>query len=54
MSEADRHVRWRLVLGRGAEQLCGGLCGEDEQRDTLLSFLYDREYGPENHKTFHA
>ena len=41
----QRQSRWRLVMGAGAEQLCGGLSGEDLQRDRLLQFLYDREYG---------
>ncbi len=41
----QRQSRWRLVMGAGAEQLCGGLSGEEAERDKLLSFLYDREYG---------
>jgi Mg-chelatase subunit ChlD len=49
MSEDERHqqrlARWRLVMGKGAEQLCGGLSGDDEIRDACLGFLYDREYG---------
>jgi Mg-chelatase subunit ChlD len=32
-------------MGAGSEQLCGGLSGEDAQRDACLAFLYDREYG---------
>jgi Mg-chelatase subunit ChlD len=32
-------------MGQGSEELCGGLSIEDQQRDHLLSFLYDREYG---------
>jgi Mg-chelatase subunit ChlD len=32
-------------MGPGSEQLCGGLSGEDQVRDTCLGFLYDREYG---------
>lgn len=32
-------------MGAGSEPLCGGLSGEDEQRDGCLAFLYDREYG---------
>src|SRR4051794_35982728 len=45
MSDADRQARWRLVMGAGSEQLCGGLAGEDLARDECLGFLYDREYG---------
>lgn len=45
MSDEQRMARWRLVMGEGAEQLCGGLSGEDARRDECLGFLYDREYG---------
>lgn len=45
MSDANRQARWRLVMGAGSEQLCGGLSGEDLARDECLGFLYDREYG---------
>jgi Mg-chelatase subunit ChlD len=41
----QRQSRWRLVMGAGSEQLCGGLSDEDQQRDECLGFLYDREYG---------
>lgn len=40
-----RRSRWRLVMGQGSEDLCGGLSAEDQQRDRLLGYLYDREYG---------
>ncbi|MDB5344773.1 MAG: domain containing CoxE-like protein [Schlesneria sp.] len=40
-----RQSRWRLVMGAGSEQLCGGLSGDDHKRDECLGFLYDREYG---------
>jgi Mg-chelatase subunit ChlD len=46
MNDSSRQARWRLVMGAGSEQLCGGLSGEDAQRDACLGFLYDREYGP--------
>ncbi len=45
MSADDRLARWRLVMGAGSEALCGGLGGDDAQRDACLGFLYDREYG---------
>ncbi len=40
----NRQARWRLVMGPGAESLCGDLSDEDAKRDQLLGFLYDREY----------
>lgn len=45
MSGELRRARWRLVMGPGAEQACGGLAGEDAQRDACLNYLYNREYG---------
>lgn len=45
MTDSNRQARWRLVMGAGSEQLCGGLSGEDQQRDAALEFLYNREYG---------
>ena len=45
MNDSHRQARWRLVMGAGSEQLCGGLGGEDLVRDECLGFLYDREYG---------
>ncbi len=45
MSTNERLARWRLVMGAGSEQLCGGLGGDDAHRDACLGFLYDREYG---------
>ena len=45
MSDPQRMSRWRLVMGEGSEQLCGGLGEEDQIRDDCLGFLYDREYG---------
>jgi len=41
-----RLLRWRLVLGEGAEQALG--CtpqGIEAEQDQALAFLYDREYG---------
>jgi Mg-chelatase subunit ChlD len=45
MADSNRQARWRLVMGAGSEQLCGGLGTEDQARDECLGFLYDREYG---------
>jgi Mg-chelatase subunit ChlD len=45
--DRDRRIRWRLVLGSGAEGCLGGLPGgEWADRERALGFLYDREYGP--------
>ncbi len=44
MNDPARQSRWRLVMGAGSEQLCGGLSGEEAQMDSCLGFLYDREY----------
>ncbi|MBS0206196.1 MAG: VWA domain-containing protein [Planctomycetes bacterium] len=41
----QRQSRWRLVMGAGSEQLCGGLSEEDARREKCLGFLYDRECG---------
>jgi Mg-chelatase subunit ChlD len=43
--QQNRKIRWRLVLGDGAEDVLGGLAGEWCDRDIALGFLYDREYG---------
>jgi hypothetical protein len=49
MSEPDdnRLVRWRLVLGHGAEEALGcQLDGSAADQDQALDYLYGREYGP--------
>ena len=46
MSDRTRLVRWRLVLGAGAESALGcGLSGWAAEQDRALGYLYDREYG---------
>lgn len=46
LDEQQRKLRWRLVLGSGAESLLGNsLEGGWAERDAALGFLYDREYG---------
>ena len=46
MSDRTRLVRWRLVLGAGAESALGcGLSGSAAEQDRALGYLYDREYG---------
>lgn len=42
----QRQIRWRLVLGSGAEEVLGAIPEEWEAREEALAFLYDREYGP--------
>jgi hypothetical protein len=44
MNDSSRQARWRLVMGAGSEQLCGGLAGQEAEMDACLAFLYDREY----------
>jgi Mg-chelatase subunit ChlD len=42
----NRLIRWRLVLGPGAEEELGcKLAGPDADRDEALEYLYGREYG---------
>jgi hypothetical protein len=45
IDEKKRMARWRLVLGKGAEEICGSLSGEMAEMEGALGFLYDREYG---------
>jgi Mg-chelatase subunit ChlD len=48
MTDRTRRVRWRLVLGAGAEECLGASLAGDEawgRRDQALAYLYDREYG---------
>ena len=45
IDDKKRMARWRLVLGKGAEDVTGGLSGEMAQMEEALGFLYDREYG---------
>lgn len=43
----QRRVRWRLILGEGADEALGALpAGVCQEQDATLSYLYDREYGP--------
>lgn len=43
MSEEAKR-RWRLALGRYAENELGGLSGQDQRADKVLDYLYAREY----------
>jgi hypothetical protein len=57
---AERCRRWRLILGRYAEDSLGGpggpggppggLSGTDGDLDRVLGFLYDREYADRGHR----
>ncbi len=46
LSPEERKERWRLILGAGSDDSLGGLEGQAAERDRLLAYLYDREYGP--------
>ncbi len=42
---AMRRLRWRLVLGAGAEEAMGGINDKEwEDRERAIAFLYDREH----------
>ena len=44
--EQNRLLRWRMVLGKGAENVLGDTLDEEwQRREQTLGFLYDREYG---------
>ncbi len=45
MDDKTRMARWRLVLGKGAEDVTGGLSSDMAAMEDALGFLYDREYG---------
>ena len=47
MSNKQRQIRWRLVMGAGAEEVLGAIPDEWAQREEALAYLYDREYGAE-------
>jgi Mg-chelatase subunit ChlD len=51
---ADAAARWRLVLGRHAEQPLGAQPGDErgpaDERDRVLEFLYDREHAARGHR----
>jgi hypothetical protein len=43
MNSRQHKIRWRLILGDEAEGVCGGLSGQDADRDAALEYLYGRE-----------
>jgi Mg-chelatase subunit ChlD len=46
MTDREKLVRWRLMLGSDAEQGLGcGLDGTEARQDRVLGYLYNREYG---------
>jgi Mg-chelatase subunit ChlD len=46
MNDRSKLVRWRLVLGAGAQNALGcDLEGDTAAQDQALGYLYDREYG---------
>ena len=55
MADQTRQIRWRLVLGKGAEGVVGDVLDEEWQaREEALGYLYDREYGEERNVRGHA
>jgi Mg-chelatase subunit ChlD len=51
MTVRQHKIRWRLILGNEAEGVCGGLGGEDADRDAALEYLYGREGAGRNRRT---
>ena len=43
MTVRQQKIRWRLILGDEAENICGGVEGQDAERDAALEYLYGRE-----------
>jgi len=43
MTVPQQKIRWRLILGDEAQDICGGVQGEDADRDAALEYLYGRE-----------
>jgi hypothetical protein len=43
MTPKEQKIRWRLILGDEADEVCGGLEGADADRDVALEYLYGRE-----------
>src|SRR4051812_44288388 len=47
MTDRERLIRWRLIMGADAEQGLGcGLDGAQARQDRALDYLYNREYRP--------
>ncbi len=51
MTPKEAKIRWRLILGDEADEVCGGLEGADADRDTALEFLYGREGQDRNRRS---
>lgn len=51
MNPKQQKIRWRLILGDEADEVCGGLDGEDADRDAALEYLYGREGQGRNRRT---
>jgi VWA domain containing CoxE-like protein len=54
MTPKEQKTRWRLILGDEADEVCGGLNGEDADRDAALEYLYGREGQSRNRRTQRA
>jgi hypothetical protein len=51
MNPKEQKIRWRLVLGNEADEVCGGLDGADADRDAALEYLYGREGKDRNRRS---
>src|SRR5262249_56109682 len=51
MTVRQQKIRWRLILGDEAEDICGGVEGQDADRDAALEYLYGREGQGRNRRT---
>jgi hypothetical protein len=51
MTPKEQKIRWRLVLGDEADEVCGSLDGADADRDAALEYLYGREGANRNRRS---
>lgn len=51
MTPKEEKIRWRLILGDEADEVCGGLEGANADRDVALEYLYGREGQGRNRRT---
>jgi Mg-chelatase subunit ChlD len=51
MTPKEEKIRWRLILGDEADEVCGGLSGADADRDAALEYLYGREGAGRNRRS---
>ena len=51
MTVKEQKIRWRLILGGEADEVCGGLDAQNADRDAALEYLYGREGQGRNRRT---